>query len=957
MMRHLNERQPITALLVSLLCIFVRTPSNHAFVIAPSNARQLLFDYPAHLDLRREHDVKGQRRTSKANFFFPPGLGSLMSNQNPTENKSSSNGKGGIFGSMATPSQVRVLDEVGSGSYGTVYRLQRRMGVSSHGSEDDSEDGNEDLISCIGKRAWVEHDLKEVLHPPDSEDGRQLLKKRAQRCRAFYDIEKHCFQKLQKHAKTNKSGHQLYVPRFQGIYLDDHKGHEWMVFDAVTQLSSQDANRTSGTNHDDNDRRPAMSLQDLMDLDHHGNRHNTAPTETWAHSHHLSFLSRALGIQENEDEPTSLADVDETSTAASIVAEIVVDVVFRGLLEALCYIHAHGIVHRDVKPGNVLISRSRQVHLIDFGSAADLDTAGSPLKKNIGLSESVAISPIYAAPELFINPNSRLSALNFDCFSVALIICQLLFQYLDERTDAGFHQQLQVAGWNLNTWLATELAGTVRPAGLDVALQVLAQRPGVWTLLQDMLKADPWQRENSRRALQRLEEISGKAKVDAVEFVDSSTIAATDGEFLASVLESMEYCQIPSDMEESFSGPDMTTNVDDTAVVRPLQFVATFKRRESLGLLLAEAGSVDLKEDFDDEDSRQQWQRAIADAVQGEVYVSSIVPGGQADDLGIFEIGDRIQAVGELPLAEQGFERLVTMIQQESTLVTPDPKSITLHLDRKCYINANKYLASSTTNPAFTPNVRMANGYTLIGENPIQAIDQAAWSSRGRRKSQEDRYILHEVLMYNKGASNILLAGVLDGHLGTAAAGTVEEEFPTMMTQELLLESSFYPTWEQNQDKEWEDNLGVRLESAWQKVCDFYRGQCSDGSDGEDVGCRVADYDSVEGVLDATTGSSDLVAGTTANLAALDKSTGQVALLNCGDSRSLVLDGTTIVFESVDHKPERELERFRYGQRNQQNSLYPLPQCRFSRWYVPVGEYEYKVRVVILSGFDHFPFI
>jgi eukaryotic-like serine/threonine-protein kinase len=42
-----------------------------------------------------------------------------------------------------------------------------------------------------------------------------------------------------------------------------------------------------------------------------------------------------------------------------------------GILEALEYIHSHGVVHRDLKPENIMVDDDDHIKLIDFGIASD----------------------------------------------------------------------------------------------------------------------------------------------------------------------------------------------------------------------------------------------------------------------------------------------------------------------------------------------------------------------------------------------------------------------------------------------------------------------------------------------------------------------------------------------------------------------------------------------------------
>lgn len=53
----------------------------------------------------------------------------------------------------------------------------------------------------------------------------------------------------------------------------------------------------------------------------------------------------------------------------------------RDLLGALAYLHGHGVVHRDVKPENVLVGPSGDAHLVDFDLSGPLnEDFGTPVR-------------------------------------------------------------------------------------------------------------------------------------------------------------------------------------------------------------------------------------------------------------------------------------------------------------------------------------------------------------------------------------------------------------------------------------------------------------------------------------------------------------------------------------------------------------------------------------------------
>jgi serine/threonine protein kinase len=177
--------------------------------------------------------------------------------------------------------------------------------------------------------------------------------------------------------------------------------------------------------------------------------------------HDLETLGDEVGLSMELVEGRTLAEEVRSSGPLGFREAALIGI---DLCRALAAIHAAGLIHRDVKPQNVMRERGGRIVLMDFGLGRDV--------RNAGASPGRVGTPLYMAPEVFEGAQATVAS---DIYSLGVLLFFLVTNH--HPVAASTRSELAIAHRARRRTLLRDLRADLPDAFVDVVERATAVSP------------------------------------------------------------------------------------------------------------------------------------------------------------------------------------------------------------------------------------------------------------------------------------------------------------------------------------------------------------------------------------------------------------------------------------------------------------------------------------------------
>ncbi|KAL1922240.1 uncharacterized protein VTP21DRAFT_9779 [Calcarisporiella thermophila] len=187
----------------------------------------------------------------------------------------------------------------------------------------------------------------------------------------------------------------------------------------------------------------------------------------------------------------AIMDVQPETTTEPFKPEVARDY-FRQMVLGFEYLHENNIVHRDIKPDNLLLDNNGVLKIVDFGVSEMFVQNNDRLTKSAG-------SPAFMAPELCVANHGEISGKAADIWSMGITLyCMVLGRLPFTSTNIiELYESIRTAPIDIPSLLDPQLQ--------DLLRRILERDPNQRISLQE-IRNHPWVTENGTNPLTSTEE-------------------------------------------------------------------------------------------------------------------------------------------------------------------------------------------------------------------------------------------------------------------------------------------------------------------------------------------------------------------------------------------------------------------------------------------------------------------